>query len=363
MRVLYDSHIFSEQTFGGISRYFVELMNHLPDDVSRRVSLTASENDYLPLLKNPPHTFSLRNVPEHRKLYYFINGFADRRALAKGDYDVFHPTGFDPYFINRVKSPVVVTVHDLIYHQGLNPGKHTQEIIENMRKTTLAADRIIAISNATKRAILQFYDIDESKIDVVHHGFTPAAGNYEPLKGCPERYILFVGHRGGYKNFDTLLDAFSILTQKDRHIQLLCTGRDFSKHEKERIAALSLSSRCHCRFFHAAELPALYANALCFIFPSRMEGFGMPVLEAFAAKCPVILSDIDCFTEIAGDAAIYFNPDNPDSLARKIQLVIDDEPLRNRKIEAGSKRLSLFSWQKTALETTYTYKKAIEYAR
>ncbi|MBD5197314.1 MAG: glycosyltransferase family 4 protein [Bacteroidales bacterium] len=360
MKVLYDSHIFSEQTFGGISRYFVELMNHLPTGVDPLLSLWASENDYLPTLKNAPRTIPLRHFPEHRKLYYFLNGIADKRALAKGGYDVFHPTGFSPYFIDRVKSPVVVTVHDMIYHHGLNPGKHTPEIIENMHKTTMAADRVIAISQATKESILKFYDIDESKIDVIYHGFTPVATADTPRPPyLPERYILFVGHRGGYKNFETLLSAFSIIACKDKNIQLLCTGRGFNKKELSRIADLGLSSRCQCRFIPSAEMSAVYANAECFVFPSKMEGFGMPILESFAAKCPAIISNVSCLPEIGGNGAIYFNPDDAEELAETILRTINDRAFRLEKISLGEKELKRFSWDKTALQTADTYLKAI----
>ncbi len=359
MNVLYDSHTFSEQTFGGISRYFVELMNNLPSECTPHLSLLASENAYLRHLHNKPSTISLKHFPEHRKLYYFINSFADNHNLKKAGYDIFHPTGFDPYFTSRVKSPVVVTVHDMIYHHGLNPGKHTPEIMENMRRTTMAADRVIAISETTKRSILQFYDIDETKIDVIHHGFNPASGNNERLPYFPERYILFVGHRGGYKNFKTLLDAFAIISQKDRSLNLMCTGRNFNKKEIEQINRLGLQSRCLCKFIPENDMNALYANAECFVFPSKMEGFGMPVLESFAAGCPAILSDSSCFPEIAGNAGIYFNPENTEELAEMIQLTIGDLTFRNGKIKAGKERLKLFSWKNTGIKTAGTYKKAI----
>lgn len=360
MNILYDSHTFSEQTFGGISRYFVDLMNNLPDGCNPHLSLIASENDYLRSLKKRPATIPLRHFPEHRKLYYFINGFADRSALKKGAYDVFHPTGFSPYFIGRTKAPVVVTVHDMIYHEGLNPGKHTAEIIENMRLTTMAADRVIAISHATKRAILRFYDIDESKIDVIHHGFTPVAPAGKKPAYLPERYILFVGHRGGYKNFGTLLNAFSIIASKDKDLKLMCTGKKFSKNELDRISESGLSSRCICRFIPSEDMSALYANAECFVFPSKMEGFGMPILESFTTGCPAILSDTSCFPEVAGKGGIYFNPEDPDELAEKILMTINDREFREGKISDGKEELKRFSWAKTGEKTAETYLKAIQ---
>lgn len=359
MRILYDSHTFSEQTFGGISRYFVELMNHLPEGCEAVLPIYASENAYLPQLKNKPHTISLRHFPEHRKLYYFINGFADRRALGKGGYDVFHPTGYDPYFIPLVKSPVVVTVHDMIYHRGLNEGKHTPEIMRNMDRTILAADRIIAISETTKRDVIRFYNIPEEKIDVVYHGFDPLAGNSDRLPYMPERYILFVGQRGGYKNFDILLEAFSMIASKERNLKVVATGRQFSSREKKRIAELGIADRCECRFIPTSDMNALYANAECFVFPSRMEGFGMPVLESFAAGAPSVLADTECFREIAGNGALFFNPDDAAQLADSIVRVISDKKLRETLRNAGKEELKRFSWDKTGLLTAETYRKAV----
>lgn len=359
MNVLYDSHTFSEQTFGGISRYFVELINNLPYGYTPHLSLLASENAYLRHLSIKPSTISLKHFPEHRKLYYLINSIIDKHNLKRSSYDIFHPTGFDPYFTSRVKSPVVVTVHDMIYHHGLNPGKHTPEIMDNMRKTTMAADRVIAISETTKRSILQFYDIDETKIDVIHHGFNPVSDKNKRLPYFPERYILFVGHRGGYKNFKTLLDAFSIISQKDRSLYLMCTGKNFNKEEWEQINRLGLQSRCLCKFIPENDMNALYSNAECFVFPSKMEGFGMPILESFAAGCPAILSDSSCFPEIAGDAGIYFNPNDAEGLAVKIEQTVEDSMFRNEKIKAGKERVKLFSWKNTGIKTAETYKKAI----
>lgn len=356
MKVLYDSVVFSDQTFGGISHYFVRLMNSLPAAWDYRLSLLASENEYLSLLRRRCPHITLRHFPEHRKLYRLINGFADRRNAAAGGYDVFHATGFTPWYAGRIKSPVVITVHDMIYLDNYREGLLKKEVFDNVEKTIRGADHIIAISEHTRRALLgHFSGISPDKVTVVHHGVDIPSGTLLPLAGIPDNYILFVGHRGGYKNFDTFLEAFAMLAAKDSDIQLVCTGKSFSRGERERIAALGLDKRIHSRFIDAIDMDALYANARCFVFPSRKEGFGMPVLEAFAAGCPVVLSDTSCFPEVAGDGALYFSPDDPEDMACRISSVVYDDGFRDEMVKKGTAMLSRYSWEKTAARTAAVY--------
>lgn len=137
------------------------------------------------------------------------------------------------------------------------------------------------------------------------------------------------------------------------------TGRPFNGREQQRIRELGLAERCQCRFIPSEDMATVYTNAECFVFPSKMEGFGMPVLESFDARCPVILSDASCFPEVAGKGGIFFNPDDPDELSRKIAMTINDRDFRNAMVNAGEKELSRFSWKKTGRQTAETYLKAI----
>lgn len=360
MKVLYDSDVFSNQTFGGISRYFVELINNLPAEWTPKISLWASENEYLGLLRKPHRHIPLRHFPEHRKLYRAINGISDRRLLKKGDYDIFHTTGFNSYFLDRVKTPYVATVHDLIYLDNYRAGTLKKEIVDHIEKVTLNADHIIAISEATRRELLEAYpQIDPERVDVVYHGFAePAPGLKAPL-WLPQNYLLYVGQRGGYKNFDNFFNAFSLLARRDDSLRLLCTGRPFSRAEREKIARAGLEERVDCRFVATEELDAVYAGARAFVFPSRKEGFGMPILESFAAGCPVILSEASCLPEVAGNAGLYFNPDSPEDMAEKIGKVIYDDNFRELKIAEGRERLKGFSWEKCGRETAAVYNKTL----
>lgn len=353
MKVFYDSTIFSRQTIGGISRYFVELLNHLPDTVTPVLGVRASENMYLRELACRRRCLSLRHVPDHRKLYRKINGFFDRRIMKRGEYDIIHPTDYNTIYPRYNDKPVVLTVHDLI-HKRL-PGWFSARAIDDIDNCIMHADALIAISNATKNDMVQYYGIDESRITVIYHGFTPVSPAGRAAAPVDGRYVLFVGKRGGYKNFDTLLKAFAIVAERDRDIRLVCTGRPFTADERRAISAVGLSSRVEQHLFSTAQLGPLYAGAECFVFPSKLEGFGMPILEAFAAGTPVALSDASCLPEIAGDAALYFNPDAPADIAASITRIIQNPEERMRLTAAGTRRLADFSWENTAAMTAQVY--------
>lgn len=356
MKIFYDSTIFSRQTFGGISRYFVELINHMPDYVEPVLGFRASDNVYLELLKEPRAHLSLHHVPDHKKLCRFINRRFDARIMKKGAYDILHPTDYNDFFESRNSRPCIITVHDMIHEvlrdKSLPKSKATEQIERNIRR----ADHIIAISHATKKDILECYGMDESRITVIHHGYSPAPSVTDMKKPIEGSYILFVGERGGYKNFATFFEAFKILASRYKDLNLVCTGRPFKSAEKRMIAEAGLIGRVTHRMFDNDEMHAAYAGAECFVFPSRYEGFGMPILEAFAAGCPTAVSRASCLPEVAGEGAAYFNPDSAEDMAETIGRVISDSEYRTSLKEAATRRLKNFSWDKTSRLTAETYK-------
>lgn len=354
MKVFYDHAIFSRQVVGGISRYIVELINHLPAEITPILGLRASDNVYLRDLKQRHRYIGWKHLPERRKIYAKINGLFDMFCRKTSGYDILHVTDHSSWPLRWNKRPTVVTVHDLIFRY---PGvKVKQSLVRKIEDSILNADALIAISETTRRDLVRFYDVPEEKIRVVHHGFTPC--DVQSLAPSPisGRYILHVGERGGYKNFETLLAGFSKLSERDRSLKLVCTGKHFSSGEKRRIRELGVEGRVEQHLFPTGEMASLYAGAECFVFPSRLEGFGMPILEGFASRVPVIVSDSSCLPEIAGDGGIYFDPDDVDGLAAKIERVIEDKDFRVEHIEAGRRRLELFSWGRAAAETAEVYR-------
>ena len=247
-------------------------------------------------------------------------------------------------------------IHE-IFPENFSKKDRTREL---KKELAFKAERIIAISESTKNDIIKFYpNLDPEKIDVVYHGnpFEKAELTFSASEK-KESYILFTGQRGGYKNFTLFVKAVAPLLKK-YNLKLKCTGRSFCKEELEMFDALEISDRCECTFASDDELKKLYANALVFAFPSLYEGFGFPILEAFSCGCPIALSGASCFPEIAGDAAVYFDPNSETDIQNKIENIITSESARRELIKKGFERKKNFSWQKCAFETAQVYEKAM----
>lgn len=298
-----------------------------------------------------------------RPLFRFINGQKSRRLLSGGGYDVFHPTYFDPYFLDYIGSrPYVITVYDLIH--DLFPELYLGEpyFHQWMKATTEGASAIIAISEATKKDLIRIYGIKPERIRVVHLGVTILKES-APIKksSSPGRFILFVGDRGLYKNFDMLIEAIPPIFGKDQAIQLVCAGGgSLTRRERAAIDSAGLRGRVHQVAATDSGLKLLYSSALALIYPSRYEGFGMPVLEALASGCPVVTSAVSSLPEIAGAAALYISPSDPESIGIALQRLIEDPILRSELVVKGHEQAKKFTWEKTAEATAQVYREVLK---
>jgi glycosyltransferase involved in cell wall biosynthesis len=364
MKTLYDHQIFSLQKYGGISKYFCELIKNIPPEHQSNLSLIISDNEYL---KEENDFFKKRRIYWPAKKFkgkhflkrkiYLLNRQYSKRSVSTGRYDLLHPTFYDDYFLSRLKRPYVITVHDLIAFKFEDDYAGKGQLKAQMEKVIKNSNRIISVSGHTKKDIIDIFDVNPEKIDVVHHGFNkPSAVNRVNPFG---KYILFVGRRARYKNFSTFIAAISGLLQKEKELKLVCVGHPFSKEERADLVKFKISEQTTALTADENTLNNLFANALIFVYPSLYEGFGMPILEAFANNCPVCLSDASCFPEIAGDAGIYFNPRDHGSISKAVEKVLYDDSFKSRMIAAGTERLEHFSWKKTANETLASYKKVI----
>ena len=368
VKVLYD-HQFGVQRIGGISRYFVELVKHIP---TADLSLRYSDNIYL----HEEYFKKFILYSKKDELAHFLSGFkfsGDKdllmwywlhkhrsenemtsiEYLKKSDFDVFHPTYYDSYFLQYLKNkPYVLTVHDMTHELYI---KDQDQITINMKKISICnADRIIVISKNTLNDLLRFFPgLDRKKITVVYHGCPFPATDYVMEK---EDYVLFTGGRVPYKNFNSFVYAVSPLLLK-YNLRLICAGFPFDDQEKKLFIDLNIADRViNKTFVPEKDFFELYAKALVFIFPSLFEGFGFPVLESFVAGCPAILSNSSSLPEIGGDAAVYFDPLNIDDMRVKMDRVISSPALQRELIQKGKKRAYLFSWEKCAYETMEVYK-------
>lgn len=364
IRVLFDHQAFSWQQFGGITRYIVELARHLPDDIKPVFPAMLSENAYLDMLPGNMHpkvsSWNFANYRVRKKLYELINSRRSRSIINRGDIDIIHPTYYNPYYLRQSRRPSVITVHDFTHERFPDMLPDSRTVIPNKRRTVMAAGRIIAISESTKRDIMEFYGLPSERIDVIYHGYTPMSVPATVPAGMPplpHRYILFVGERGRYKNFDTFARAFAAVAADDTGLHLVCAGRTFSPDEIALLRSLHIAGRVTAFRAYGDQLATLYASAIAFIFPSLYEGFGLPVLEAFSAHCPVGLSNTSSLPEVGGDGAFYFDPTSTDDIADTISRLISmTDGERGQLIDRADKRLAQFSWQNTAAATAALYR-------
>jgi glycosyltransferase involved in cell wall biosynthesis len=291
------------------------------------------------------------------------NELATLAAARRDRHDILHATFYDPGVLRNVRGgKLVVTVLDMIpehfpdfFDTRSWYGRFvTKRWIEGKRTLCERADAILAISEHTKQDIVKLYGIDPARITVTHLGNNLSGGG-ERLPGLPARYVLFVGTRNTYKNFDLFIEAIAALD--DRDLAVLCIGGGaFTASESELLGRHRVADRVTQRSVRDDELAACYAHAAAFVFPSRYEGFGIPILEAFACGCPTLVANASCFPEIAGDAALYFEPTDRDSLRDQLCRLLTDEDLRATLRTKALARAQTFTWEATAQRTVTTYR-------
>jgi glycosyltransferase involved in cell wall biosynthesis len=363
MKVLFDHQTFSMQKYGGISRYFANLNHGLNtmSGISSRIATLYSENEYLtnePLL---PGSLGAKLLPKDKDAQYKWNRRYSRWNVKAGNYDIFHPTYYDPYFIKHIRKPFVVTIHDMIYELYTELFDYTaQDIIARKKLLMDEAACIITISEHTKADILKFYPELQSKITVVPHGYSMGLSKSDTDLNLPERYILYVGDRWHYKNFQPFVKAISELLQNDTALKLICAGG--GKFEEDELAIfknLKIDRQCIQMSVTDCALMQLYSQARLFVFPSLQEGFGFPVLEAFANNCPVVCSNTTALPEVAGKAAVYFDPINLADIRQAVEQVLNNIALQADLKAKGKQQLALFTFDHCVKNTLKVYQSVL----
>jgi len=365
MRIVYDYQIFSQQEYGGISRYYYEL-----------ASIIAKRQGYYPcvhaLLYANKYIIGNENfkvigtqipvIPKLGRVQLLINNLLGKILVRAYTPDIIHETYYAATSIAPAKVKTVLTVYDMTYEKFSYLFPPKQNISQNKQCAVKRANHIICISESTKNDLIDIFNVNPDKISVIYMGYTNKKAIHKNIIDISHKpYILYVGQRADYKNFNRLLQAYAKSTLLKNNFNLVCFGAGrFSKEEIKQIKELNLNTQNVIHLKGDDDiLNQLYSNASIFVFPSLYEGFGIPLLEAMSFNCPVVCSNTSSLPEVAGDAADYFDPCNPEEIMSSIESVVFSTEKRNHLIARGVERIKLFSWEKCADETLRVYSSLI----
>lgn len=371
MRIGFDVRPFLKRETG-VGIYCRNLLFHLAqiDRSNEYFLFSSSLKDKFPLQKIPP--FPNKEFRHFRFPVRLINLFWYRLSWPPLDY--FFRTDLDlahspTPLILPTKGKKIVTVYDLFFMDFplLTDRETRQNFTVRIKDSLLKADGIVAISEFTRNQLLERFPLDEKKVKAIYLGLDyefhteVSAEEEEEVRkkfSLPPSFVLFVGAIEPRKNLLKLIEALKIVHEKHQKTLLVIVGReglDYNNLEKK-IGQLELQDWVRMMgYLPDAEVKIFYRLASVFAFPSLCEGFGLPLLESMASGLPVATSKTSALPEVARDAALYFHPEDPEDIADKLILALQDEELRKTLRERGKKRALDFDWHTTAAETLSFY--------
>jgi glycosyltransferase involved in cell wall biosynthesis len=297
---------------------------------------------------------------ENRLTWALGELFSVNRAAARAGADMIHgPAMFGPA---RTRLPLVVSFHDLLYfsHPELMQSKLFTGPVKAMEKIAARnAERIITISENSRRAIEKYLKVSPADIDVIPLAGRATSAVANPSIPREDNLFLSIGQRSPYKNFETIVRAWALIPEAERP-QLVITGSHGADPLVPLVAELALEPWVHLKeWVSIDELNHLFASATAIIDPTLAAGSSMPTLEAMNVGLPVLLADTAVFREVGADAANYFEAGNPASLAKAVVNLRDDPARLSELTRGGLQRSQGFSWNQVALQTLESFRLAL----
>jgi glycosyltransferase involved in cell wall biosynthesis len=274
---------------------------------------------------------------------------------------IFHPTYYElseGFHWEDIKCPIVVTVYDLIHAIYPHLMDRSEANIRTQRAAVQRADRVICISHATERDLLDHFPEVAGKTCVIHLGSSFAI-NEAPIESriFEPPSFLYVGGRGGYKNFRFLMHAFSKACSMHSTMRLRIAGYPLTAEERWLIHDLGVTDRVDAYCLpHEEEMERLYRGSVALVYPSRHEGFGIPPIEAMACGTVAVTSDTTSLPEVVGDAGIMLDPTDQESWTDCLLMLASDATPRAGLLERGRQRAAMFSWRKTVDQHLSVYR-------
>lgn len=362
MKIAIDARVISDKMHG-IARYAYQLINAL--------AKIDSENEYIILFNEEKILNAVTQNNNFRflkcdiKVYSLKEQFLIPFILKREGIDIYHsPTFSAPIF---APCKVVMTIHDmihLIYAKQYSAFKNMYYKLI-VKTAVTRANRLITVSENSKKDISQFLNVSEDKIFSIHNGVDKkfSLENQNKSKEAIKKkypisnnYILYVGNEKPHKNASNVIRAFDLFIKKNSLIYSLVMLGVSGKYI-EKITGQSLP-----KYFvsinevnNDADLISLYRESSLLLCPSYYEGFGLPLLEGMACGTPIITSNNSSIPEVVGDTAIMVDPNNINQISDEIKRVLSDKNLKETLIEKGKNRAKIFTWQKTAQKTLEVY--------
>ena len=359
MKIGYDAkRAFQNFTgLGNYSRTLIEtLTTHFPENEYHL--FTPKLNDIPRVTKVTTHPSVSVHLPLgslNKKLPALWRSYTINKDIQKTGIQIFHGLSHELPLSMPKNVRSVVTIHDLIHERypDFYPFIDRKIYSFKFKKACQQADMVVAISQQTKRDIIDFYKIEPSKIQVIYQSCDPIFYKNRPLSNkseivnkynLPPQFMLYVGTINERKNLLGLLKALKVLeNQQDMNLVIIGDGSAYFQKVKKYVIENGLQKRvCYVPKIDFRDLPTIYELARVFVLPSFFEGFGIPIIEALWSGTPVISSIDSCFEEAGGPDSIYIHPNDIDALAAAINGVWDNESLRSNMILRGSNFVKKF---------------------
>lgn len=379
MRIGFDAKRAAQNRtgLGNYSRFVLRILSQQkPED---EYHLYVPKERRTPYLREIPTIDSLRlHFPPSglwRKLGSLWRVCGVTADVRRDGIDLFHGLSNElPLSIRRAGCRSVVTIHDLIFKHCPEYYKPIDRMIYDykFRRACRVADRVIAVSEYTKREIMSYYGTPEEKIDVVYQGCDPvfaqpvAADILEEVSaryGLPRRFVLYVGSIERRKNLMLVARALAGAGRRCGDVSVVAVGKrtGYTDEIADYVRANGLEGRFHfCHGVTFADLPAFYRLATAFVYPSRIEGFGIPLLEAITSGLPAIGCTGSCLEEAGGPGSIYVDPDDADAMAGAIERVWNDGGLRAGMAEQGRRYAGNFTDERLCRDLRAVYEKTMD---
>jgi len=357
----------------GLSQYIISLLNHIPDyafDEFRFIVLinnNVKRKELWDILEGREFEIIKTNIPpigpkRDWAFYQFFKNY-------KGTFELFHSTSNQYPPLLKMG---IATVHDITFRKYLNAKWWTFNFASHylsmvIKRSLRNASAVIAVSDFTKQDLIKNFAIanaEQDKIQVIYEGWehlqTEEKLGEDEITKTYKNYLFYVGTTRVHKNMKNLLKAFELAIAKlPEDIQLVISGNETYLDSADKIIIDRINKPIPRIFFTGfvsnADLQHLFQKADAFIFPSLSEGFGIPILEAFYFEKPILCSNTTSLPEIAGEAALYFDPLIPSTIADAIVLFYSNPAIGKNLVQLGNERLKLFSWKKMAEETIGLY--------